>query len=73
MPISARAKAAIAWLVTQRREANSSGFHSFVCRSDRKLTAAMVVDWFNKNCPELTAHSKGETVYLATQPAAATH
>lgn len=65
--ISPRAKAAINWLVTQRREANVNGFHSFECREDRRLTPFIVVCWFQKHCPELNAHHDGKRVFLAVK------
>lgn len=65
--ISPRAKAAINWLVTQRREANVNGFHSFECREDRRLTPFIVVCWFQKHCPELNAHHDGKRVFLAAK------
>lgn len=65
--MSPRAASALNWLIEQRREANSKGFHSFVCRQDRKLTPFIVVCWFERHCDELNAHHNGTTVFLSVK------
>jgi hypothetical protein len=67
-----RVQSALNWLIGHRREANSKGFHDFVCRQDRKLTPEIVVLWFKKHCPELNAHSNGARVFLHNADVSAT-
>ena len=62
--MSVKARAALDWLIEQRREACDKGFHDFVCRQDRRLTPFMVVTWFQRHCPELNSHHNGIRVFL---------
>lgn len=62
--MSVKARAALDWLINQRRQACDKGFHSFECRQDRRLTPFMVVTWFERHCAELHAHHNGKLVFL---------